>query len=236
MIISKGVDGMNKMLMTFALLTISTVSHIFALDGRVVGVSDGDTYTILTQEKQQVKVRLHGIDCPESHQAFGSKAKQFASSLVFSKDVSVEIVDKDKYGRTVGIVTTNDGLNVNHAMLEFGFAWWYRQYAPEDTVLKNLEEFARSKKIGLWADPNPIPPWEFRHPTTQKSASTSKNESRSDDPPVRSEIVSFNTNSLKYHCRSCQWAIKCTRNCIDMDINEAKRRGVPCKVCGGSCR
>ena len=97
-------------------------------------VSDGDTITVLTHAKESVKVRHHGIDAPESKQAFGQRAKQELSGLVFGKEVIVEVKDKDRYGRTVGRVTIG-ALAVNVEMVRRGFAWWYRQYAKKDVEL-----------------------------------------------------------------------------------------------------
>ncbi len=108
------------------------------------------------------RIRLHGIDCPEKRQAFGNKAKQFTSKLVFGQTVAVNVMDQDRYGRTVGEVVLPDGRVLNHKLVKAGLAWWYRRYAPEDKKLSQLEAEARDKKRGLWADPNPLPPWEWQ--------------------------------------------------------------------------
>jgi micrococcal nuclease len=129
--------------------------------GRVVGVTDGDTITVM-REGKGTRVRLHGIDAPEKNQAYGSKAKEFLSKLVFGTDVCVNVVDIDRWGRLVGKVETSYGDSVNEALVENGFAWWYRRYAPSDYTLAKLEVNAQKQKHGLWADPNPTPPWLFR--------------------------------------------------------------------------
>ncbi len=108
------------------------------------------------------RIRLHGIDCPEKRQAFGRKAKQFTSGLVFGNTVTVTVMDVDRYGRTVGEVILPDGQVLNHELVRAGFAWWYRKYAPEDGTLAQLEADARQAKRGLWADAEPVPPWEWR--------------------------------------------------------------------------
>jgi endonuclease YncB( thermonuclease family) len=82
---------------------------------------------------------------------------------VFGKDVTLQTHGKDKYGRTIADVMLPGGTNVNHALVKDGWSWWYRKYAPGDTVLKKLEADAREAKLGLWADPHPVPPWEWRH-------------------------------------------------------------------------
>jgi endonuclease YncB( thermonuclease family) len=129
--------------------------------GRVVGVTDGDTITVLHNGRGE-KIRLNGIDCPEKGQAYGNRAKQAASELVFGKDVTLQTHGKDKYGRTIADVLLPDGTNANHTLVKDGWCWWYRKYAPEDTVLEGLEQEAREAKKGLWADPQPVPPWEWR--------------------------------------------------------------------------
>ena len=132
--------------------------------GEVVGISDGDTITVLYSSfgKSSVKIRLHGIDAPESRQAFGQVARQFTSKEVFRKTVTVHQKDTDKYGRLVAEITYDRGKNLNHELVRAGLAWWYQQYARGDRKLQQLEAEARAKKVGLWRDPNPTAPWEFR--------------------------------------------------------------------------
>ena len=108
-------------------LLIVLTASADAITGRVVKVADGDTITILTQQKNQVKIRLNGIDTPERKQPYSNKAQQFTSSLVAGKDVSVEIYDTDRYGRMVGVVYA-DSTNVNQEIVRAGFAWLYRKY------------------------------------------------------------------------------------------------------------
>lgn len=128
--------------------------------GRVVGVTDGDIISVLVGT-DQVKVRLDGIDAPESKQAYGTKAKEHLAELVFSK--TVEVIDKgeDQYGRTIGRVFVG-GQDVAEAMVRSGFAWWYVQDAKTDHRLELAEGGARASRLGLWSDPKAIPPWEFR--------------------------------------------------------------------------
>jgi micrococcal nuclease len=134
-----------------------------AWQGKVVGVTDGDTITVL-QEKNPIKVRLYGIDCPEKRQAFGTRAKQFTSDLVFGKMVDVETVDVDRYKRTVGIVRLPDGTVVNQEIIRAGYAWVYARYCKKSICLewKRLEGEAATGRLGLWKDENPVPPWEWR--------------------------------------------------------------------------
>ena len=129
--------------------------------GQVVGVIDGDTISVLRYGKA-AKVRLHGIDTPEKRQAFGTKAREFTSNLVFKKAVTVIVRDTDRYGRIVGEVLLPGGRHLNRELVRVGMAWWYRRYAPDDTTLANLEAQARMARRGLWADASPVPPWEWR--------------------------------------------------------------------------
>jgi micrococcal nuclease len=135
----------------------------FAADfsGQVVSILDGDTIEVLHNGKAQ-RIRLQGIDCPEKGQPFGNNAKQATSDLVFAMQVTVEIHGQDKYKRTLGDVLVADGTNANQKLVKDGWCWWYRKYAPDDTVLKGLENEARDARKGLWVDSNPIPPWEWR--------------------------------------------------------------------------
>jgi micrococcal nuclease len=129
--------------------------------GKVVGLSDGDTISVL-REGKAVKVRLHGVDTPEKAQAFGTQARKFTSDLVFQHDVTVVVQSTDRYGRFVGDVLLPDGRSLNQELVKAGMAWWYRPYAPNDPTLAQLEAEARTAKHGLWADAHPIPPWQWR--------------------------------------------------------------------------
>ena len=132
-----------------------------AFSGPVVSVLDGDTIEVLHNNHAE-RIRLNGIDCPEKGQAFGKRAKQAASDLTFKKDVTLLTHGLDKYGRTLADVLLSDGANVNYTLVKDGWCWWYRKYAPKDTLLEGLEHEAREAKKGLWVDPHPIPPWEWR--------------------------------------------------------------------------
>src|SRR5262249_3053400 len=94
--------------------------------------------------------------------AYGTRAKQFTSDLTFGKVVRVEPTDRDQYGRIVADMILPDGRNLNLELVRAGLAWWYRRYAPRDGVLEQLEVEARAGRRGLWADPHPVPPWEWR--------------------------------------------------------------------------
>ncbi len=137
-------------------------------DARVVGITDGDTITVL-YGTTQVKVRLNGIDCPEKRQAFGARAKQLTSELAFGKTVTVRPTGKDRYGRTLGEVILPDGRVLNQELVAAGMAWHYTQYS-KDRTLARLERQAREARVGLWSDARPVAPWEFRTPGISRSA------------------------------------------------------------------
>jgi endonuclease YncB( thermonuclease family) len=148
------------------LICLHLVSHSEVLRGRVVGVSDGDTITVLDETKQRHVVRLMGIDAPERAQAFGQMAKQSLSDLVFNRDVSVTWFKKDRYGRTVGQVYVDD-TDVCLEQIKRGLAWHYKRYEREQSVedrtrYADAEEQARISKSGLWEEDITIRPSNFR--------------------------------------------------------------------------
>lgn len=140
--------------------TLSQVAHA-DLVGTVVGVSDGDTLTVLDRTKQQHRVRLAAIDAPEKSQAFGNRSRQSLSEMCFQREAKVLGTTKDRYGRVVGKVIC-DGVDANAAQVERGMAWVYRQYAPKGSPLYGLEAKARNGRVGLWQDKSPIEPWAYR--------------------------------------------------------------------------
>jgi micrococcal nuclease len=137
-----------------------------SITGKVVSIADGDTITVLTNDQQQYKVRLAEIDAPEKKQAYGTVAKNALAEKVFGETVTVQYTEKDRYGRIVGYVKLNNR-NINMEMVEGGYSWRYSQYS-RDTAFQIAQNNARSNNRGLWADPYPTPPWEFRK--EQKSA------------------------------------------------------------------
>jgi micrococcal nuclease len=141
---------------TFFLLIFQTPSFT----GKVVGIKDGDTILVL-YGKENIKIRLHQIDCPELGQDFGRKAKDFTSDLCFGKDVKVIVKGKDYFGRTLADIILPDQRILNQELVKKGMAWHFKKYS-KDKVLENLEEKARKTKTGLWSSSKPLPPWEFR--------------------------------------------------------------------------
>jgi len=151
---------MNPFVLALILLVPLSVTAA-EWSGTVVGISDGDTLTVLNAEKRQVKIRLAEIDAPESKQEFGTQSKQSLSEICFKKPVIVDDKGTDKYKRTIGRLSC-DGVDANAEQVRRGMAWAYRQYLTDQTIA-TLEDEAKSAGTGLWADANPTPPWEFRH-------------------------------------------------------------------------
>lgn len=165
-----------KQLSLALFLCLTGVSALYAdtLQGTVVGISDGDTITVLDGGKVQHKIRLAGIDAPEKSQAFGDRSKQHLSNLVFGKAVTVDWNKTDRYGRTIGKVIVN-GLDANLSQVQAGLAWHYKKYEKEQlpadrSIYAQAEIDARAQQVGLWRDRSPIAPWDFRHHTGDSSA------------------------------------------------------------------
>lgn len=157
-----------------ALLPLTSHADI---EGRVVAIQDGDTLTILDFFHVQHKVRLSGIDSPEKHQAFGNRAKESLSDCTFNKQVQIVGFKRDRYKRLLGTVKA-DGVDCNLRQIQMGMAWHYKKYQKEQPEAERLtyaeqESIASKRKIGLWSDPNPVPPWEYRRPATPKSTNES---------------------------------------------------------------
>lgn len=136
------------------------------IEGRVVGVSDGDTITVLVGQRQQHKIRLAGIDAPESKQPFGQASKKHLSDLVFDRDVTLDCGKIDKYRREVCVVMV-DGQDANLAQVKAGMAWWYRKYQKEQAAAQRssyeaAEAVAKAGRVGLWSEADPVPPWDWR--------------------------------------------------------------------------
>lgn len=159
----------QKYLLVLLFLVLSASDCLAGeLNGKVVGVHDGDTITLLTEEKVQVKIRLSSIDAPETKQAFGSASKKALSGLVFGKAVRVAEHGKDRYKRTLGDIYIGE-VWVNLRMVEQCMAWLFLKYS-KDPQIKAAELKAREARLGLWQDEKPVPPWEWRSAAKKKTA------------------------------------------------------------------
>lgn len=219
------------------------------LEGRVVGVADGDTITVFGAGNRQTRVRLQGIDAPESRQAFGQVSKQNLSDLVFDRQVVVEYEKTDRYGRTLGKVIAG-GRDVNLEQVKTGLAWHYKYYqddqSPSDRRLyADAETEARSARRGLWADSGPVPPWDFRRgkrASVEEGGPTEGDVTKPASPSSRGpaggqadgasepeeETVYVTRTGSKYHRSSCQYL---RRSRIPVSLEEAAQSYDPCSLC-----
>lgn len=186
------------LLVIFAAVSFAQTGRIF--DGKVVAVADGDTVTVLDASQQQHKIRLAGIDAPESKQDFGAKAKQNLSDLVYGKAVTVFGGKIDKYGRLVGKIVV-DGLDINLEQIKSGFAWHYKQYeneqsAADRTAYADTEIAARKLKVKIWSVADPVAPWDFRANIRASKRSTSKTKIA--DPAYSPPPAPVRTESRRY--------------------------------------
>jgi len=154
---------LKQLVVFFVLLAFGVGGGLF-LRGRVISVADGDTLTVFTQEGARRRIRLYGVDCPESLQAGGAEATSFTRSEALFADAEIKVMDTDKYGRSVALVILPDGRTLNEELIRNGHAWVYANYCriPQCAKWRVLEREARINKRGLWASPNPLPPWAWR--------------------------------------------------------------------------
>lgn len=149
---------MKYLLLLLFLLT--TFSFANSINGKVVSISDGDTFTLLDQNNVQHKIRLAEIDAPENSQPFGKAAKKQLSYFIFNKIVRVDYTELDRYQRIIGKVFIEQ-LYISEEMIRTGFAWHYKQYSSSEK-LAALEYEARKNKIGFWSVPGAVAPWQWR--------------------------------------------------------------------------
>lgn len=196
--------------------------------GKVVAVTDGDTIRVLDADQVLYKVRLSGIDAPEKAQPFGNASRKHLASLLAGKTVQVEFTKTDRYGRVLGKVWVQPPdcpgcektLDANHAQIVAGMAWWYQYYAsdqpPVDRELyKSAVNEARAGRVGLWREPDAIPPWAWRR--GQRTADTG------------ADAAAFQCGSKRY-CRemtSCDEARFYLRECGLLRL-DGDGDGVPC--------
>ena len=202
--------------------------------GKVVGVTNGDTLTLLIG-KTRYKIRLAGIDAPELNQAFGAKARQTLSARVFGKTVKVQSRGRDRHGKILGIVWA-DGQCANVECVRAGMAWHSATHSSS-AVLAQAEQKARAKRAGLWVDKNPVPPWEFRRRSAKANASTvvrkAERTTATSPESKTGDIVYVTKTSVKYHRAGC-WHL--AKSKIPMPLGEAASRYAPCKACRAPAR
>ena len=144
---------MKRFYILLVFITLGMMANAQSFQVRVVKISDGDTFTAINRDNLQMKFRIYGIDAPEKKQAFGTKSREYLSSLIFGKTVTVDVQSQDAWGRYKK--------DVSLEMLKAGMAWHFSKY--DDTLeYQEAEVNSRIRKIGLWADPHRIAPWDFR--------------------------------------------------------------------------
>lgn len=144
------------------ILTALLLLSVTPFTAQVTAVHDGDTITVKRADPvETIKIRLDGIDAPELKQPYGQTSRVLLSNLIYGKSVEIVPKNKDRYGRTIAQVKS-DGRDVNNEMIKAGAAWWYSQYALHDLIKQQAQADAQGQKIGLWANPDAIPPWDFR--------------------------------------------------------------------------
>lgn len=151
----KLLNSKKKFSLFFLLLHFACSLHAH----EVIGISDGDTMTVLVDRKP-VKIRLANIDAPQKKQPYGERSKQSLSGMCWGTDATFIPESTDVYGRTVAVVKCN-GIEVNRAQVQSGMAWVYPKY-NKDKSLPDIEKSAKARAVGLWADQDAVPPWEFR--------------------------------------------------------------------------
>ena len=152
---------MRKSILFYFLIVLPLIScsQETELTGEVVRIADGDTFTLLVDGNEQVRIRLHGIDAPERSQPYSRVATEFLGEQL-KGNVVVKVTDTDRYGRKVGIVMV-DGRNVNEEMIRAGYAWHYKKY-DSNPEWERLENEARAARRGLWQERGATPPWVYR--------------------------------------------------------------------------
>jgi endonuclease YncB( thermonuclease family) len=149
------------LLIFFVFLSASSLYSQKSFWGKVIGIKDGDTVVVLDSLNYQTTLRLAEVDCPEKSQAFGTKAKQFTSDEIYLKQIKYIVTDIDRYGRSIAKIYYDNNKYLSEEIIRNGFGWQYKKYSTSKLLAK-LEEEARKNKRGLWIDPNPIYPSDWR--------------------------------------------------------------------------
>lgn len=151
----------------FLLLAVVAQTRADTLRARVLWIHDGDTVSVAAPNGLWFKVRLWGIDAPELGQPGGRDSMMALIRLVGRKNVTVNVKDRDRYGRLIGVIIYRKK-DINLEMLKLGQACYYKQYAPKQKNYAEAEAEARKKKRGLWSEADPVAPWEWRKQKREK--------------------------------------------------------------------
>ena len=218
---------MNNSLAVILLLITANIAIAEEYDAKVIVVIDGDTLVVL-HNNAKVKIRMANIDAPEKDQPFGMQARQVMFGMVFKKQVHIDSVTVDKYGRTVALVTMN-GLNINEEMVKRGMAWEYSYYKP-GRIYMALQSEAQQEHRGLWSQTNPIAPWIWRRTHPSVKWSSPKHEKKS-KRHARIGVFNDSTCGGKKRCSqmgSCEEAYFYYTHCGLRSLDKSGE-GVPCK-------
>jgi len=217
-----------KTLIPFLLIFATFTAQAGTFAGKVVGVHDGDTITVLAAGNREFKIRLLAIDTPEDGQAFGDKAKQALSQKVFGKVVQVHWEKQDNYGRTLAHITIGQRW-INYEMVTEGWAWHYKQY-DKDKRFAEAEVKAKAARKGLWGGQNPVAPWDWRKLKKGKPVAKPKPPAKPLPrvPATPPGIVYIAETGKKYHLASCQHV---RQSRIAIALVKARRSHTPCKQC-----
>lgn len=221
--------------MLVGLLGLITMANAKNLSCKVVGIADGDTLTCLTSTKTQIKVRLGEIDAPENKQPFGNASKKALSDAVFGKQVDIRVQNTDRYGRTVGIVYYQKK-NINLMLVQKGLAWTYVEYAKEP-IYRQAQAQAEASRVGLWSEPNPIYPQDWRKGVRVKNgrpnvSASVHTQSRASQNKVKQANFKCGTKQYCKQMSSCDEA-KYFLNVCGLKRLDGDGNGVPCEqLCG----
>ena len=203
------------LLITLLFPIVLTAQTATTLTGFVVSVADGDTVSV-RRDRATLRIRVEGIDTPELNQAFGHQAKTFTSSLLLNKHITVDVRDRDRYGRLVGRIYV-DGRDLSVALILQGLAWHYTRYSSDPT-LAEAERQARAAQAGLWSQSAPVPPWDFR------SGVLPPQEDVSVKGPLhgnhRSRVF-HQPNCRNYTCQNCTVVFRTTEDALEAGFRPA---------------
>lgn len=216
---------LSALVFSFLLICSCLVCRAESITGRCIRVSDGDTITILLDDDTQEKIRLRGIDAPESGQDFGRVSKRELTNLANRRTVRVETDGRDRYGRIIGWVYVGE-LYVNREMVRLGAAWYYPRYTPNEPDLAQAQQEAKSARRGLWVQNAPLEPWEWRKLNREGGTRRVSAEAESASTSGRYWV----SKSGKIHNPGCRYY-----GSSNSGTYTDNPEGVNCKACGGKC-
>ena len=193
---------------------------------RVTRVADGDTVAV-TLERETVRIRLWGIDCPEGDQPWGEEATERAREALLGNRVTFVWHDTDRYGRRVCEIILPDGENFNETLVREGLAWWYRYFAPDADHLRRAQLEAMEARRGLWEDPGSVAPWDWRR-RDRDNPDLPERESPDDEAAAALTAVFVTDTGNRFHREGCRHLVSNNR----LTLPAARALGYePCRVC-----